>query len=202
MTDHAEPALPPGDVLTRLGRVPTANIGDAVDRLGIVDGGIGPIWRGARVAGPAFTVWTREGDNLGIHEAIAAAPAGSVIVVNGGGLTKRALIGELMGGRAKQKGIAGFVFDGAVRDRHDLEQIDMPVFARGVSPAGPYKNGPFRLQVPIAIGGVSVAPGDIVVGDDDGVAVIPAADAAGVADRAEAVFADETGRRAKIWGGP
>lgn len=188
------------ELLARLATIPAANVGDAMERLGIVDGAIGPIWRGARVVGPAFTVWTREGDNLGVHEAIAQASEGEVIVVNAGGFTQRALMGELMAGRALHKGIAGFIYDGCVRDRADIAEMKMPVFARGISPAGPYKNGPFHVQVPVAIGGVVVCPGDIVVADDDGVAIIPIAQLAQTVERAEAVFADETGRREKIWG--
>lgn len=187
-------------LLDRLQTLPAANVGDAMERFGIIDGAIAPVWRGARAVGPAYTVHTREGDNLGVHEALAAAPAGSVIVVNAGGLTKRALIGELMAGRALRKGIAGFVFDGAVRDGHDIGEMQMPVFARGLSPAGPYKSGPFRLQVDVAIGGVVVHPGDIIVADDDGVAVIPVDQLAEVVEAAEAIFASETERRAKIWG--
>lgn len=123
-----------------------------------------------------------------------------MIVVNGGGLTTRALMGELMGGRAKLKGIAGFLYDGAVRDAEDLGEIDMPVFARGVTPAGPYKSGPFRLGVPVAIGGVAVNPGDMVVGDGGGVVILPVAELDEVLVRAEAVWADEAERRVKIWG--
>lgn len=186
--------------VVRLRRLPSANVGDAMSRLGVVDGAIKPVWAGAAMVGPAFTVWTREGDNLGVHEAIAQAPAGAVIVVNGGGLTTRALMGELMGGRAKLKGIAGFLYDGAVRDAEDLGEMSMPVFARAISPAGPYKNGPFRLELPVAIGGVAVSPGDMIVGDGDGVVVIPASDVDDVVARAEAVWADEAERRAKIWG--
>lgn len=180
--------------------IPAANVGDAMDRLGIMDSGIRAMWPGARVIGPAFTVWTREGDNLGLHQAIADAPEGAVIVISGGGLTTRALMGELMAGRALHKGIKGFVFDAAIRDREDIEKMGMPVWARAVTPAGPYKSGPFRLQVPIACGGVAVMPGDFIVADADGVVVIPAADVDDIAVKAQAVFDDETSRREKIWG--
>lgn len=182
------------DALTRLAQIPTANIGDAVDRLGLADGAIGPVWEGARLAGPAFTCWTRSGDNLPIHQAVDAAQPGDIIVINGGGDESRALIGELLALRAKAKGIAGFVIDGAVRDADGLREYGMPVFARSVTPAGPYKNGPGRLQVTIALGGVAVAPGDLVFGDADGVAIVPLADAAEVAEKAEAVQSREAER--------
>ena len=180
--------------LERLAQIPTANIGDAVDRLGLTDGAIVPVWPGARLAGPAFTCWTRSGDNLPIHQAVEVAAPGDIIVVNGAADETRALIGELLALKAKARGIAGFVIDGAVRDADGLREYGMPVFARAITPAGPYKNGPGRLQVPVAIGGVAVTPGDFIFGDADGVAVVPAADAEEVAAKAEAVQAREAER--------
>jgi regulator of RNase E activity RraA len=180
--------------LERLAAIPTANIGDAVDRLGLVDGAIRPVWEGARLAGPAFTCWTRAGDNLTLHAAVDEAAPGDIIVVNGAGDLSRALIGELLALRAKAKGIAGFVIDGAARDADGLQHYGMPVFARGITPAGPYKFGPGRLQVPIAVGGIAVLPGDLVIGDADGVAIVPSASADEVAQAAEAVQAHERQR--------
>ncbi|WP_433512105.1 RraA family protein [Nonomuraea sp. CA-143628] len=185
-------------VLSRLAALPTANIGDAMDRLGILDSRIRPVWPGARVAGYAFTVWTRSGDNALIHQALEVVGAGDVIVVNGGGDESRALIGELIGQRAKNSGVAGFVIDGAVRDAEGLGEMGMPVFARAVTPAGPYKNGPGHLGRTIAVGGVAVAPGDLILGDADGVVVVPLAEAERVAQAAEAVFSLEEGKRAAI----
>ena len=189
---------PARDVVERLAKLPAANIGDAMDRLGVADSAIQAVWPGARLAGPAFTVWTRPGDNQGIHRALQAARPGDVIVVAGGGDESRALLGELIGERAITLGLAGFVLDGAARDAEALGEIGMPVFARAVTPAGPYKNGPSGLGTPIAFGGVPVMPGDVIVADSDGVVVIPREQAAAVADAAEAVFADETNRRAAI----
>ncbi|MEV0389309.1 methyltransferase [Nonomuraea sp. NPDC050643] len=186
------------DALTRLAALPTANIGDAMERLGVLDSRIRPVWTGARVAGRAFTVWTRSGDNALIHQALEVAGEGDVIVVNGGGDESRALIGELIGQRAKNRGVAGFVIDGAVRDADGLGEMGMPVFARAVTPAGPYKNGPGHLGRTVAVGGVAVAPGDLILGDADGVVVVPAAEAETVALAAEAVFALEEGKRAAI----
>ena len=189
---------PERNVLDRLAKLPAANIGDAMDRLGIADSAIQAVWTGARLAGPAFTVWTRPGDNQGIHRALQLARPGDVIVVSGGGDESRALLGELIGERAINLGIAGFALDGAARDAEALCEIGMPVFARAITPAGPYKNGPSRLGTPISFGGVPVLPGDIIIGDSDGVVVLPREQAAAVADAAEAVFADETSRRAAI----
>lgn len=186
------------DLLDRLGRLPTANIGDAMRRLGVMDSGIKPIWPGATLAGTAYTVWTRPGDNLGVHEALQHVQPGEVIVVNGGGDESRALIGELIAGRAKARGVAGFVIDGAVRDAEGLAEYEMPVFARSVTPAGPYKDGPFVNCVDVAVAGVAVRPGEIVVGDADGVVVVPLETAELIANHAEAKHAAEQATRVTI----
>jgi len=185
-------------VTSRLGSLAAANIADAMDRLGAVDSGIQAVWKGAKIVGTAFTVWAPAGDNYGIHEALKIAAPGSVIMVNGGGYVDRALLGELIGERAINAGMAAFAIDGAVRDVKDLEETGLPVFARGLSPAGPYRNGPAKLQVPIAFGGVSVAPGDFVVGDHDGMVVIPRADIKEVLTGAEAKQSDESEVRSNL----
>ena len=195
VTDFAR-ATP--DLLDRFRRLPTANIGDAMHRLGVLDAAITPAWPGAALVGSAFTVWTRPGDNLGIHQALEQVQPGDVIVVSGGGDESRALIGELIGGKAKVRGVAGFVLDGAVRDAEGLAEYDMPVFARSRTPAGPYKDGPYATGVDVAVAGVVVQPGDIVVGDADGVVVVPLATAELVADRAEAKPAQEQAIRDTI----
>ena len=197
----ADFARPDPGIVDRLAKLPAANIGDAMDRLGVADSAIQAVWPGAKLAGPAFTVWTRPGDNKGIHAALQLARPGDVIVVAGGADQSRALLGELIGERAINLGVAGFALDGAARDAEALGEIGMPVFARATSPAGPYKDGPFRLGTAVALGGVPVLPGDVIVGDSDGVVVIPRDQAAAVAEAAEAVFADETGRRQAIVAG-
>jgi regulator of RNase E activity RraA len=191
----AEFGRPDRDLIARYLKVPTANIGDVMDRMGILDSKISPIWVGAKVAGPAFTVWTRSGDNLAIHRALGVAKEGDVIVVNGGADESRALLGEIMAGKAKRAGIAGFVIDGAVRDASGIAELSMPVFARSLTPAGPYKFGPGKLGLTIAIGGVACAPGDIVVGDEDGVVIVPQQDALTILVAAEEVVAMENERR-------
>jgi len=124
---------------------------------------------GRTMAGTALTVRTSPGDNLAVHQALDVVRPGQVIVVDGGGDTSRALIGEIMMNLALSRGAAGFVIDGAVRDAAALAVSDLPVFARAAFHRGPYKNGPGELNVPISIGGMVVNPGDIVVGDADGV---------------------------------
>lgn len=185
-------------VIQRFATLPSANVADAMERLGVVDPHVRAIWPGARVVGPAFTVLTRGGDNLFLHKALDAVQPGEVIVVNGQGDESRALLGELMAARAKMRGVAGFVIDGAVRDAASLAASGMPVFARAVSPAGPYKHGPGALGKAIAVGGVVVAPGDIVLGDADGVVVVPQAEALAVLAEAEAINVRERARLSAI----
>ncbi|MEV4901172.1 methyltransferase [Citricoccus sp. NPDC055426] len=197
MTIDNHPRVAP-ELLDRFRRLPAANVGDAMGRLNVASSAIRPAWPGARIAAPAFTVAVPAGDNLGIQEALKAALPGDVIVVGAAGYTDRALLGELIGERAINAGLAGFVVDGAVRDAEDLGQIGMPVFSRGITPAGPYHHGPYRMSVPVACGGVAVSPGDIVVADSDGVVFVPAAEAEQIAEAAEAVFVDEAGRRERI----
>ena len=183
-----------GDLVARYAVVPAANVGDAQERFGIAVG-LGPVWAGARLAGPARTVWTRSGDNLYLHRALDLAEPGDVIVVNGHGDLSRALMGDLIGVRAQRLGVAGFVIDGAVRDAEALGELGLPVFACGVTPAGPYKNGPGRLDVPVAIGGVVVHPGDIIVADADGVVVVPSETAEATLLAAEEIERNEQVKR-------
>ncbi|WP_156424686.1 methyltransferase [Arthrobacter sp. EpRS71] len=182
------------ELVRRFAVIPAANIGDAQERIGVASS-LSPTWTGAKLAGPAFTVWTRPGDNLNIHKALDEAKPGDVIVVNGGGDQSRALIGDLIGIRAKSLGLAGFVIDGAVRDADALAECGLPVFARSVTPAGPYKFGPGRLQLPVAIDGVVVSPGDIVVADADGVVVVRREEAEQVLAEAEKIEAGEAAKR-------
>lgn len=181
--------------------VPVANIGDARDRMGMVDGGISPLWPNARAVGWARTVWTTAGDNLALREALETVQPGDFLVVNGQGHTDRALMGELMAERARKRGAVGIVADAALRDRSDLEEMGFPAWARAVNPAGPYKNGPGQKDVPVAVGGVVVRPGDLVVADDDGVVVVPAEEVAATLLRARAIQEDEARRRQAIVAG-
>jgi regulator of RNase E activity RraA len=159
--------------------IPTTIIGDSQDRFGLPVS-LKPMWPNKPFAGVAFTVLTAHGDNLGIHKALAEIPPGQVLVVDGGGYDGRALIGDLVAEKAHALDVAALVIDGAVRDVVELGDVGVPVYARSVIPAGPWKNGPFRLQTPVVIGNVVVTPGDLIVGDSDGLAVVNAARAAEV----------------------
>ncbi|MBB3049542.1 RraA family protein [Prauserella isguenensis] len=195
-----EPERSLGDLLAGFADMPTAAIGDARDRLGVVDPRVRTMWTGARLVGRAFTVLCRPGDNQGIHEALATAGRGDVLVVDGGGHSGRALMGELIAHRAMNRGIAGMIIDGAVRDVDALREAGFPVWAVGVSPAGPYKSGPSRLGTDVSVGGVVVHRGDIVVADADGVIVVPQHDAERVLAATRAVVADEAARYERIIG--
>ncbi len=155
----------------------TPIISDNLQRLpGAV--GLRPFHRGGTMAGTALTVRTSAGDNLAIHRALDLVQPGYVLVVDGGGDTSRALFGEIMTTIAHYRGAVGLVLDGAVRDAAALRQSDFPCFARAAIHRGPFKNGPGEINVPVTVGGMIVAPGDIVVGDDDGVVAFPQAIAA------------------------
>lgn len=159
------------DLAAKFAHLPTTIIGDSQDRFGI-PAGLRPIWNSEPFAGEAYTVLTAPGDNLGIHRALAEILPGQVLVVDGGGYEARALIGDLVAEKALALQVAALVIDGAVRDVADIESLGIPVYARTVIPAGPWKNGPYRLNAPVTVGGVVVSPGDIIVGDRDGIAVV------------------------------
>jgi RraA family protein len=155
----------------------TPHISDNMSRLcGVV--GLRRYHRRGQLLGVAFTVKTRPGDNLMIHKAIDLAAPGDVLVVDGGGEVTTAVVGELMKMHAESRGIAGFVIDGAIRDTAAFAGSDFPCYARGESHRGPYKDGPGEINVPVATGGLVIHPGDIVIGDEDGVVAVPAAAAA------------------------
>ena len=125
------------------------------------------------MAGPALTVKTRPGDNLMLHKALDLAEPGDVIVVDAGGDLTNAIIGEIMSGYAASRGLGGIVINGAIRDAGALRRASFPVYAAGVTHRGPYKDGPGEINVPIAIDGMVIEPGDLIVGDEDGVLVRP-----------------------------
>lgn len=178
---------PAPELVARFKDMPVANIDDNMGRIAAVDAAIKPVGKGT-LLGTAFTIRVPQGDNLMFHAAMDLAKPGDVIVIDAGGFTDRAIFGELMATYCKSRGIKGIVCDGAVRDCDGLAAMeDFLVYARGVTPNGPYKNGPGEINVPVVIGGKLVRPGDIVVGDDDGVLFIDPAIADEIADATQAV---------------
>jgi RraA family protein len=184
------PPRPATELLEHLAALPTPNISDNMQRHHGAAAGLRPYHRDAKLIGPAFTVKTRPGDNLLVHKAIDMAAAGDVIVVDAGGEVAQAIIGEIMTAHAAKRGIAGFVIDGAIRDAEAIANARLPVFARGVTHRGPYKDGPGEINVQVCIGGMVVNPGDIIIGDADGVLAVPQ-------DIAEEVIAAATAQNRK-----
>jgi len=191
----------PADVVRRAAEFASSILADVAGRRGALHGRIAPLAPTMRFAGPALTVEVRPGDNLMIHAALAIAQPGDVIVVDGKGDLTSALMGEIMCQQAARIGVAAVVIDGAVRDAEAIRSLGLPMYACGLNPNGPTKLVPGRLNHPISIGGVTIEPGDLVVGDGDGVTVIERAKAASLLPLAEEKVAAETKRIADIRSG-
>ncbi|CAN7690313.1 RraA family protein [Ensifer sp. 1H6] len=160
--------------------LPVANVSDSMSRL--VAGGdrLRPMHSGGVLAGPALTVKTCPGDNLMLHKAIDMAAPGDIIVVDAGGDTTNALMGELMLAHAVKRGVAGFVLNGAIRDAEAIRAQPLPLYALGVTHRGPYRTGPGEIGFQISIAGMVINPGDLMLGDIDGIVCVPKADAEAV----------------------
>jgi 4-hydroxy-4-methyl-2-oxoglutarate aldolase len=152
---------------------PTGWIVDAQGRRGALHHGIRPLTKATRILGAALPVWSRAQDNLAPYAALAFAKPGDVLLVATEDHETASVAGDILVGMARNAGITGFVTDGIVRDIPGLDAVGIPVFARGVSPNSPQKDGPGTIGLPIVIGGVIVSPGDLVVADGDGVAIVP-----------------------------
>ncbi|VTU45725.1 4-hydroxy-2-oxoglutarate aldolase (plasmid) [Variovorax sp. SRS16] len=172
--------------------IPVANISDSMSRLNAGGARLRPMHAGGVLCGPAVTVKTCPGDNLMTHMALNLAVAGDVIVVDAGGELTNAIVGERMLAYCIAKKFAGIVIHGAVRDYGWIRQHDFPVYACGVTHQGPYKNGPGEINTPISIGGMVVAPGDLMVGDEDGLLCIPQDSVPAVYPKAAAKFKHES----------
>lgn len=181
--------------------LPVANVSDCMARMDAGGSALRPMHRDGKLAGPALTVRMRPGDNLLLHKAIDMARAGEVIVCDAGGDVTNSLFGELMLAHAIVRGVAGFVLNGAVRDRDAIFERNLPVYAVGVTHRGPYKDGPGEIGFPVAIAGMVVQPGDLILGDADGVLAVPRGAAAGVLQRAQAKLQAEEEQMAAILNG-
>lgn len=182
--------------------IAASNIADVMGRFRAMDHAIKSVNKpGIHVVGSAFTVRTHPSDNLMVHKAMDLAKPGDLIVIDASGDMGHAILGELMCHYAKVKGIGGFIVDGPVRDLYAIAEMGFPVFARGGTPRGPYKEGPGEINTVISCGNVPVAPGDVIVGDDDGVVVIPSAEAQEVLKSARAVQEKEAATIQAIYDG-
>jgi RraA family protein len=153
--------------------LPVANISDCMTRMTAAGPRLRPMHKSGYLAGPALTVKCRPGDNLMIHKALTMAQPGDVIVVDAGGDLTNSLFGEIMTATAIKRGVAGVVLNGAVRDADEIGRGTFPLYAAGVTHRGPYKDGPGEINVPIAIDGMVIHPGDLIVGDADGLLCVP-----------------------------
>ena len=163
---------------------PTGNICDANGGRGVMDAGIHPLDRHMQMAGRALTVACAAGDNLTIHKAVVLAQPGDVLVINCGGYLNAGVFGEMLALSCMARGIAGVVIDGSCRDVNDLIELGFPTFVRGVNPRGTIKDTCGAVGGEVLCGGVTVRSGDVVVGDCDGVVVIPQEEAEEILDKA------------------
>lgn len=160
----------------RLLRLPTGNIADNnnhAPRQGVMESGIKPVNSKSKMIGRAVTARCVPGDNLALHQAIYAAEAGDVLVLDCRGYTEAGHFGDIMATACKVRGIAGVVIDGSCRDSEDIRELGLPVFVKTFQPSGTVKETLASLNVPVMAGGIEVRPGDIIFGDCDGVVVVP-----------------------------
>ncbi len=187
--------------LEELKKLPTGNVGDANGKKGSMDPVIKPIDPTCHLVGPAVTVDCYPGDNLALHQGIYAAKAGDVLVYNCHGYMGAGHFGDIMATACMARGIAGIVMNGTCRDSQDMKEMGFPVFCMGYNPAGTVKESLGKINVPIVCGGVQVNPGDIIVGDCDGVVVVPKEKAEEVFSGAMKIFNKEIDVRKQLEAG-
>ena len=161
------------DLANQFLELPVANVSDSMWRMTAGGSSLRPMHKSGQMAGAALTVKSRPGDNLMLHKAIDMAEPGDIIVCDAGGDLTNSLMGELMLAHAAKRNVGGFVLNAAIRDVQAFLDVNLPVFAAGVSHRGPYKDGPGEINVPVAIDGMVIEPGDLVIGDWDGVLAVP-----------------------------
>lgn len=188
--------LPPAEIVEGYKSLPAANVADCMGRLSALSSEIRLLSspESEIMVGVALTVKARPGDNLMIHKALDMAGPGDIIIVSNEGDRSQALVGEIIVTYAQHKGIGGLVFDGPIRDIGAISEMSIPVYGTGCTPGGPFKEGPGEVNVPIACGGIHVEPGDIVLGDKDGVIIIPRRDAAALLEEARKFSAGDHGK--------
>ena len=163
---------PPAQLTAMYRDFETPDISDILNRMYTMAPEIRNMVNGKPLVGPALTVKVFPGDNLMVHKALDAARPGDVVVIDTSGSQRNAVLGDLVANKAKHRGIAGFIVDGLVRDLPGLIEADLPIYARGVTPFGPLHRGPGELNHSVSCGGIVVNPGDIIVADTSGIAVV------------------------------
>ncbi len=182
---------PKRELVEALGELRTPLVSDAMGRFQAMDAAIKPIITNQRIAGPAFTIKLPPHDNLMLHKSFQYVQPGDVIVIDAQGDTTCAILGDNVSFKCQKLGVAGLVIDGAIRDVADIRDLGFQIFTRGVIPNSPGKNGPGEINTPICCGGVIVRPGDLILGDGDGVVVVPQEIALEVIEKAKAKEAQE-----------
>jgi regulator of RNase E activity RraA len=193
---------PSAEILAGFAGVPTGHVVDAMGGSGCLDFRIKPLEaRGSVMVGPAVTCSAGPSDNLALFGALHAARPGDILVAATESFTGAAVVGDLLLGMARNRGVAGFVTDGLVRDIAGILPLGMPVYCQGISANSPARNGPGTVGLPVILGGVRIEAGDILIGDRDGVVVVPQADGLAVLARLGAVQAAEESLEAKVRAG-
>jgi regulator of RNase E activity RraA len=178
-------------IVAKYREIAVANISDSMSRMTHGCARLRPLHSGGVLAGVALTVKQRPGDNLMVHAALNRGAPGDVLVVDAGGDLGNAVVGGILSFYAAHIGVVGVVIDGAIRDVAEIRAREFPVYARGVTHRGPYKDGPGEINVPISVGGMVVNPGDIVVGDQDGLMAFAPDEAELLIEKARAHLATE-----------
>ena len=160
-------------LVANLKSLPTSILSDSMGRVNAMMAEIKPITENISMAGPAVTVQCMVGNNTIIHRAIYVAQAGDILVIDAKGHKDTAIWGYIMTKAAMYRGIKGVIIDGSIRDVKENRETGFPIFCRGITPGGPHKGSGGNINVPIKCGGVAISPGDFVVGDDDGVVIVP-----------------------------
>nr|WP_277398817.1 4-carboxy-4-hydroxy-2-oxoadipate aldolase/oxaloacetate decarboxylase [Pseudonocardia alaniniphila] len=192
---------PDADAVAQLGRQGVATVHEAQGRRGLLGPQIRPVQEGAVIAGRAVTVLSHPGDNLMLHAAVEQCRPGDVVVVSTTSESTDGMFGELLAVSMRSRGVIGLVTGAGVRDVSDLRRMGFPVWTRAVSAQGTVKASPGSVNVPVIVGGALVEPGDVVVADDDGVVVVPRAQAPAVAAAGEARLRNEADKRARLAAG-
>ena len=174
---------PPQELIDQFRQFETPDISDILNRMYAINTGIQNLANDKAICGPACTVKVFPGDNLMVHKVLDIAKPGDVVVVDAGGSSQNAIVGDLISSKAKFRGIQAFVIDGLIRDLPDIREVGLPVFARGITPLGPLHRGPGEINYPVSCGGIVVEPGDIICGDASGLVVIRKGFAGNVLER-------------------
>jgi 4-hydroxy-4-methyl-2-oxoglutarate aldolase len=192
---------PDAPAVKLLGELGSATVHEAQGRTGVMFPYMRPIYLSAKIAGPAVTVSCQPGDNLMIHASVEVCKPGDVLVVVTTSESNDGMFGDLLGTSCQAHGVAALIIDAGVRDTTELTAMKFPVWAKAISPRGTVKASPGSVNVPVVCAGILVNPGDVIVGDADGVVVVPRANAADVAKAGQQRVAKEEKTRERLAAG-